>query len=183
MNTKVLNPLAAALLCLGAAAAMAQTCSPKIGGASKQGIPACTIVTNASDTTWLIFDIDLQRTSIDSAYDPAHKAVLKSHVQDLYTKYDLRRPSEPDIRLDVPPDAAIDYSYVSLFMTKTTVLKMVNEPYITSVSYRSEDIHTSALVPPLKKALGPVARLPAFNAAGRVVGGKAGSGVKIRGPK
>jgi hypothetical protein len=120
------------------------TCSPKILGSSDTGVPACDVLFGMSDTSWGYWQFSFVMPPNDSAYDSTHIAALKSHVQDAFSKYEVHSQYSPYDRITTPPDVSKSgYDYGPYRLTKATVLKLVQEPYISTMYYRSDSIHTT----------------------------------------
>jgi hypothetical protein len=126
-------------------------CSSKFNGSTEMGTPVCEVLSSKQDSDHLLFDITFQRTPpIQSIYDSAHMAVLKSEVDSLFKKYDLRSPADTTKRLDPPSDSNLEYTYSWIWITKADAIQMVGESFVQQLYYR-ESLPTIGILNDSKK--------------------------------
>jgi hypothetical protein len=117
------------------AKSLVATCpSPKFLSLRYEG-DICDTLNAKQDSDLILFSIDMQRPPLNSENDPSQQALLKTHTHDLFTKYTIYN-TQATMRLPVPADSQIDYSYSLVWMSKHTALLMVQEDYIGRLVYQ-----------------------------------------------
>jgi hypothetical protein len=146
MNKLNFSLLSCSMLFLLIHSVEADPCSPKFQGFSLRDGSICNVLSQSSDTSWLIFDISLPRHSIDPRADTVQLAALRTAVKSLFAKYYLRSPYLPHERVAPSPDSSIiEYLIGNVEMTKATALKMAEDSSVARMDYRYEPLQTVSL--------------------------------------